>query len=130
MAGRCGLVVDRLPHELKTLRSRARNTATVKWFFLLAFFFFFLLLFPFLHHGTISVGRVSRVVPRKRCISVVGSIPGRGIKCYRDQLVTARGDLYGKLLAASSVGRKMDKSAVFGAQTKKKNLRSFKNWPP
>ena len=39
----------------------------------------FFLLLPFLDHGTISVSRVSHVVPLKnRCISAVGLIPGRG----------------------------------------------------
>jgi hypothetical protein len=41
-------------------------------------------------------------------------------KCYRDVLITARGNLYEKILAAPSVGRTMDISAMYGAQSKKK----------
>ena len=66
------------------------------------------------------VGKVSRVIPQKRCNSAVGSIPGhRQWKFYRDLLVTAKGKLYEKILAAPSVRRIMYISAMCGAQPKK-----------
>jgi hypothetical protein len=46
-------------------------------------------------------------------------------KCYRDVLITARGNLYEKILAAPSVGRTMDISVMYGAQSKKKFMQPF-----
>jgi len=42
----------------------------------------------------------------KRCISAVGLVPGRGIKSYGDQLVTKRGDLFGKNPSSAMCGVK------------------------
>ena len=87
-------------------------------------FFFLFLLIHFLLHGFIQ----TVVCPLWFLFEVQhysGTIPAME-KSYRDQLVTARGDLYGKILAAPTVGKNMDKWVMFGAN---KNSFFLYKWP-
>ena len=72
----------------------------VTWLFLSALFFFFIFSQRFFRRWC------ALCCPSLRCDTTAEQLPAME-KSYRDQLLTVRGDLYGKILAASSVGQKL-----------------------
>ena len=93
------------------------NPSHGKVVFLLAFFIFFLLFLHFLHHCSIQ-SAVSCVVPLWGATLLWDQLPAM-VKRYRDQLVTARWDLYEKSWQYHLWGENIDVSAMYAANPKK-----------
>ena len=116
MAGRRGLVDRSLDSGDRDcgFEPRPRRSG-----FLLAFFFFFLFLTMVLFsRQSVPCGPSNEV----HLCRGINSWPWK--KRYRDQLITARGNLYEKILAAPSVGRKHGYKCDVKGQSKKKKVRT------